>query len=218
MVSFSYPSDQYQPWHIEAVRDNVRVEPGILEELKTHPDSEIFQQFKETYQGRFAAGADVPYLLESAVGRNIETGQRLLLLSNGHLSPVHAIGPAEEGVVVVTGPGGGATSRKRLADLYVDPTPEPTTPAVTATTSGTPANASRLIPVTSDAKLKPGDRLKTRWVGSKWYDVEVLAVLEDGRVKIHWVGYGSNWDEVRSRAKLFRPAADGDSDRKSSTR
>lgn len=45
-----------------------------------------------------------------------------------------------------------------------------------------------------------------RWVGPKWYDVEVLEVLEDGRVKIRWIGFGSSWDEARSRDKLFQPA------------
>lgn len=205
MVSFTYPGSLYKPWHIEAVRDNVSIEPGILEELKTLPDSRHLKEFAAAYRGRLPAGADVPYLLESAAGRDIEAGQRLLLLSNGSLSPILATGPAEEGVVVVTGPRGGASSRKRLADLYLDPTPEPTPPSADKTSDAS-ASTFKLIPVADHEKLKPGDKLKTRWVGSKWYDVEVVDVLEDGRVKILWVGYGSNWDEARPRAKLFRSA------------
>lgn len=51
---------------------------------------------------------------------------------------------------------------------------------------------------------KAGDRLEIKW-GSSWYKGEVIAV--DGeRYKVHYDGYGSNWDEWAGADRL-RPRA-----------
>jgi len=38
-----------------------------------------------------------------------------------------------------------------------------------------------------------------------WWPAEVLQVYDDGQIKIHYQGWGSEWDEVVSRARLQRP-------------
>lgn len=124
LVYFAYPKSLYVPYLIEASRGQIRIETGIETELTQRPDSQTFARFAETFQNRLS-GADVPHRLVPAGARPIEAGQRLVLLANGDLSPLIATGPAEDVVVVVTGPRGQSKSRKRLADLYVDPTPVP---------------------------------------------------------------------------------------------
>jgi len=47
-------------------------------------------------------------------------------------------------------------------------------------------------PVASSA-FSVGDAVEVNWKGS-WYKASVLAV-KDGKTKIHYDGYGSNWDE-----------------------
>ena len=56
-------------------------------------------------------------------------------------------------------------------------------------------------PVTDDTPLEPGDKLFGLW-GSRWYDVEVVEVLGNGEVKIHYVDYSDSWDEPLPRSKL----------------
>ena len=64
---------------------------------------------------------------------------------------------------------------------------------------------SELVAVAADDKLKVGDKPKAKW-GNRWWDVEVMSVQDDGKVKIHWVGWSSSWDESRARNTLFRAA------------
>lgn len=55
----------------------------------------------------------------------------------------------------------------------------------------------------STSRFKVGDSVDVKWKGS-WYPASVLSV-KNGRYKIHYDGYGSNWDEwvsddrIRSR-------------------
>ncbi len=58
-----------------------------------------------------------------------------------------------------------------------------------------PGNAVR---VTEDTPLEEGTKLGANW-GSRWYDVTVLAVHDDGSVKIRWDDYGSAWDGDMAR-------------------
>ncbi|HKB41369.1 MAG TPA: agenet domain-containing protein [Gemmataceae bacterium] len=62
---------------------------------------------------------------------------------------------------------------------------------------------------TSKTPLKIGDRIQAEWQGS-WWPAEVIAVRKDGSVKVHFPGWGSEWDEVvpRSRVRLGDPAGD----------
>lgn len=61
-----------------------------------------------------------------------------------------------------------------------------------------PANAVR---VTAKTPLAEGTKLLCSW-NSKWLPVTVLAVHEDGTVRIAWDGYSSNWHGDISRESL----------------
>ena len=55
--------------------------------------------------------------------------------------------------------------------------------------------------VTTETPLAPGDTLQA-FRGGKWSDVKVLEVLDDGRVRVHWVGFGSELDQTVERSRL----------------
>lgn len=62
-------------------------------------------------------------------------------------------------------------------------------------------------PVDKDSPLPAGTKLLAEWAG-KWLPVEVLESRPDGTVKIHWVGWGNNFDENLARSKLRFPEGD----------
>jgi S1-C subfamily serine protease/serine/threonine protein kinase len=62
-------------------------------------------------------------------------------------------------------------------------------------------------PVDKDSPLPVGTKLLAEWAG-KWLPVEVLESRPDGTVKIHWVGWGNNFDENLARTKLRFPEGD----------
>ena len=55
--------------------------------------------------------------------------------------------------------------------------------------------------VTEDTELKPGDRVIALW-NDVWWEAEVLGVRSDGKVKVHYSGWDSEWDEVLPRNRL----------------
>jgi len=59
--------------------------------------------------------------------------------------------------------------------------------------------------VENDVALAPGTRLVAEWAG-RWLPVEVLEVKADGKVRIHWVGWGQQFDEDLPRSRLRFPA------------
>jgi len=62
--------------------------------------------------------------------------------------------------------------------------------------------------VTDETQLSPGDAIQGYRNGG-WRDVTVLELLSDGRVKVHWVGFGAEWDEAIPRSRLrILPGAD----------
>ena len=63
-------------------------------------------------------------------------------------------------------------------------------------------------PITSTAQLAKGTRLQVEWSG-RWWLGEVLGLLADNRVQIHYVGWADSWDEIvpRSRLQLLKPVA-----------
>ena len=56
-------------------------------------------------------------------------------------------------------------------------------------------------PVTTDTSLTAGDAVEVKW-GNQWWNGEVLKVRDDGKVKIHYVGWDKRWDEVVPRKRL----------------
>ena len=71
-----------------------------------------------------------------------------------------------------------------------------------------PPDPSPGKPVTDETPLSPGDTIQGHKNGS-WRDVTVLEVLNDGRVKVHWIGFGAELDEAVPRSRLrILPGAD----------
>jgi len=68
------------------------------------------------------------------------------------------------------------------------------------------AGSSR-TPPGAIAGLRVGDAVEAEWNGA-WYPATVLAVQPDGRVRIHYTGWSSTWDETVPRDR-FRPVAGG---------
>jgi large subunit ribosomal protein L7/L12 len=62
-----------------------------------------------------------------------------------------------------------------------------------------PGNAVR---INAETPVQEGTKLGCSW-GSRWYDVTVLAVHDDGTLKIRWDQYGSAWDGDISRECLI---------------
>jgi beta-lactamase regulating signal transducer with metallopeptidase domain len=56
----------------------------------------------------------------------------------------------------------------------------------------------------SDTPLKPGDLVLVQWQ-SQWYAADVLEVQDDGKVKVHFRGWGDQWDEAVPRERLQLP-------------
>ena len=59
-------------------------------------------------------------------------------------------------------------------------------------------------PVDAGIPLPAGTRLLAEWAG-KWMAVEVLEIKADGKVRIHWVGWGNQFDEDLPRHRLRFP-------------
>jgi hypothetical protein len=55
--------------------------------------------------------------------------------------------------------------------------------------------------VNSDTPLKVGDKLFAEDMGT-WWPAEVLGLEADGRVKIHYTGFGESWDTALPRSAL----------------
>jgi len=71
-----------------------------------------------------------------------------------------------------------------------------------------PPDPSPGKPVTDETPLSPGDTIQGHKNGN-WRDVTVLEVLNDGRVKVHWIGFGAELDEAVPRSRLrILPGAD----------
>src|SRR5947209_18994300 len=56
-------------------------------------------------------------------------------------------------------------------------------------------------PEGGEPALKVGDAIQVEWYGS-WWPAEVVSLRKDGRVKIHYSGWGSSWDEVVPRSRI----------------
>ncbi len=61
------------------------------------------------------------------------------------------------------------------------------------------------IQVTAATVLKVGDAVQVEW-GNSWWAGEVLSLTADQTVKIHYAGWGAEWDEVVPRSRLRLPS------------
>jgi len=60
-------------------------------------------------------------------------------------------------------------------------------------------------PVSAKTPLQPGDKVTIDWNGS-WWAGEVVAVHQDGGVRVHYAGWESKWDETVPRSRLQLPS------------
>ena len=70
--------------------------------------------------------------------------------------------------------------------------------------SATPTAKRSTVPAT---RLNAGDRVIVEWGGTNW-NGRVLQLFRDGNVKIHYEGWGAEWDEVVPRTRLQLPPND----------
>lgn len=74
--------------------------------------------------------------------------------------------------------------------------------------AGGQAEKKQVLPpnkeVTPQTKLEVGRKLLVSWYG-KWYPGEVLSLEPDGKVKIHFTGWDSKYDEIVERDRLRVP-------------
>ena len=78
--------------------------------------------------------------------------------------------------------------RMNPAPVFVRPAPVVIAPAPVV------ARDAHGILVTAGTRLYAGQALRAQW-GHGWFDAQVIAV-EPGGVRIHYTGYGDNWNEV----------------------
>jgi hypothetical protein len=62
-------------------------------------------------------------------------------------------------------------------------------------------------PVGPDTPLEAGSRVLARWQGY-WFPAEVVALEAGGLVRIHYTGWGDEWDEAVPRDTLRLEAAE----------
>ena len=63
-------------------------------------------------------------------------------------------------------------------------------------------------PVTDETRLHIGDKVIVEWNGT-WWAGEIVAVNDDGTVRIHYCGWESQWDETMPRTRLQTRARGG---------
>jgi hypothetical protein len=59
------------------------------------------------------------------------------------------------------------------------------------------------LPLSDNDAVAVSDELLCEWAG-EWQPVQVLQILPDGRLKIHWIGWSDGFDEVVPRSRLRR--------------
>jgi hypothetical protein len=55
--------------------------------------------------------------------------------------------------------------------------------------------------VTAGTPLRVGMMLQVEW-GGEWWAARIIGIQRDGQVKIHYLGWESEWDEVVPRSRL----------------
>ena len=57
------------------------------------------------------------------------------------------------------------------------------------------------LEVSEQTELRPGQHLLVEW-GGQWWAGGVLELRPDGKVKVHYIGWDSTWDELVPRSRL----------------
>jgi len=95
-------------------------------------------------------------------------------------------------------------SRHRAAKFPAPAQPFPLLPAMAALP---PLSAEALpvepsgIAVEPETRLEVGAAVLANWNGV-WWRAQVIGLERDGRVRIHYAGWDSSWDETVSRGNL----------------
>lgn len=92
-------------------------------------------------------------------------------------------------------------ARLRIGGTIVRPPPAAPTPPTPPATPPAPALGNGPV-VTPGTSLAPGVAVQIEW-GTSWYHGTVLGVVAPGgAVRVHYAGYGPEWDETVDRARL----------------
>jgi len=81
--------------------------------------------------------------------------------------------------------------------------PSPTPPGPPAAKSQSKAAASGSAAPTPPSVYRLGDRVRVEWHGSI-YTATIVTVLGDDRYRVHYEGYGSEWDEDINLSRIQR--------------
>ena len=60
------------------------------------------------------------------------------------------------------------------------------------------------IAIGVETELSVDQRVFVKW-SEIWWSGEVLQVMSGGEVKVHYTGWGAEWDEVVTRTRLHLP-------------
>jgi hypothetical protein len=87
-------------------------------------------------------------------------------------------------------------SEQNVAGSNVAGSNAPTTAEVGTSAAGSPSAVGEAPPT-----LTVGAAVSVLW-GERWFDGRILATYPDGRVRVHYEGYGPEWDEDVTRERL----------------
>ena len=94
---------------------------------------------------------------------------------------------------------------ERLEKLQPEPTQLTTEHQAQIQALTTPVEIPAELAVTDNTAIQENDVLQAPR-GGKWLDVKVLEVLADGQVKVRWIGFGPEFDDVMPRSRLRSPS------------
>jgi hypothetical protein len=89
------------------------------------------------------------------------------------------------------------------ASLSTAPSPASTGPQPARRRPPTSASGSASAAPLPPSVYKLGDRVRVEWHGST-YTASVITVLGDDRYRVHYEGYGSEWDEDIPLSRILR--------------
>lgn len=187
-VFLARPGGLFKPWIVEALRQDIRVEPEVLQAAAAEPE-QFATRLRNQQQLLTSMRLGAPQRLTPAAGETIAVGQRLLMFSLGNLSSMEATAPPENGVITLRNPKGGKETRAELAHLYLDPeAPKPAAaPTVAKTATVASATSSPAAPTAgapnSAPTSSPGYRLWKDSTGR--FEIEALLLsLDNGLVRL----------------------------------
>lgn len=92
---------------------------------------------------------------------------------------------------------------RRIKGRITGPVVEPPPPAKVLRRGGAPVSSAS-IDGGAPSRHKVGDRVRVQWHG-KVYSATVLEVLGGEKYRVHYEGYGPEWDETVELSRIVSP-------------